>query len=142
MRVYALIFLISAHVLARHLVVEGGKDRLFHTPTPVQITNVAFGEEISDANSRTVVKLTFDSLTSGMDDEDDEDEDEEKESKSDDADEKLATTVLCSLTPGKVYSKNMFFPYPSELFVQIEQVSVNLVLDGDAGFKFQVTGKK
>jgi FK506-binding nuclear protein len=38
----------------------------------VQITNVAFGEEISDANSRTVVKLTFESLTSGLDEDEDE----------------------------------------------------------------------
>ena len=99
-RVYALIFFLFAHILARHLVVEGGKDRVFQTPTPVQITNVAFGEEISDANSRTVVKLTFESLTSGLDEDDDE---EEKEPKSDNADERMATTVLCSLTPGKVY---------------------------------------
>lgn len=120
---------------------EGGKDRVFQTPTPVQITNVAFGEEISDANSRTVVKLTFESLTSGLDDDDDDDE-EEKEPKSDDADERIATTVLCSLTPGKVYKKNIFLRYPPEIFVQIEQASVNLVLDGEALFKFGVTGKK
>ncbi|KIM40205.1 hypothetical protein M413DRAFT_446370 [Hebeloma cylindrosporum] len=99
-----------------HLEVEGGKERPFNTPASVQITNVAFGE-ISDPTSRAVVKLTFESLTSGLDDDEDDDED-------DDDEPKLATTVLCSLTPGK-----------------IEQASVNLVLDSDAPFKFEVTGK-
>jgi len=76
----------------------------------VQITNVAFGEEISDTNSRTVVKLTFESLTSGLDDDEDEDDEEkEKEPKSDHADEMIATTVLCSLTPGKVCWRKYFF---------------------------------
>jgi len=84
----------------------------------VQITNVAFGEEISDTNSRAVVKLTFESLTAGLDDDEDEDDEEkEKEPKSDDADGTIATTVLCSLTPGKVCSRRISFRYLSELFV-------------------------
>jgi len=110
----------NVHILHRHLIVEGGKARLFQTPTAVQITNVAFGEEITDANSRTVVKLTFDSLTSGLDDDEDI-EDREKAPKSDDEDEGFAdpkaTTVLCSLTPGKVRSRTHLFAILLKYFV-------------------------
>ena len=64
-------------------------------PTHVQITNIAFGEDLADASGRTVVKLTY-SLPQTSDDEDDDDED-----KDEDASPRL-TTVLCALTPGKV----------------------------------------
>lgn len=91
----------------------------------MQITNIAFGEEISDANSRTVVKLTFESLTSGLDDDED-DDDEEKEPKSDDADERIATTVLCSLTPGKVYSKTYSFTIPLNYLCRLNRPPLTL----------------
>ncbi|KAF8967871.1 hypothetical protein BDZ97DRAFT_1801681 [Flammula alnicola] len=102
-----------------HLVVEGGQEKIVNTPASVQITNVSYGEEIADANSRSVVKLSFESLTPPSEESD---EEEEK----DDEEEGLTvdTTVLCALTPGK-----------------IEQATVNLVLDSDAMFKFEATGK-
>ena len=80
--------------ICRHLVLEGGKVKTIHTPASVQITNVSYGEEIVDAASRDVVKLSFESLATS-DDEDDEDEEKEDE------DIPISTTVLCVLTPGK-----------------------------------------
>ncbi|KAF9481510.1 hypothetical protein BDN70DRAFT_830782 [Pholiota conissans] len=100
-----------------HLVLEGGKVKTIHTPAGVQITNVSYGEEIVDTASRDVVKLSFESLATSDNEDDDE---EEKE----DEDIPISTTVLCVLTPGKT-----------------EQTSVNVVLDSDAAFKFETTGK-
>ena len=76
------------HHICRHLVLEGGKVKTIHTPASVQITNVSYGEEIVDAASRDVIKLSFESLATS---------DEEKE----DEDIPISTTVLCVLTPGK-----------------------------------------
>ena len=87
----------------RHLVLEGGEEKAFRTPAGVQITNVSFGEEIVD-NGRSVVKLTFKSLSSS-DNEDDEGGDDDDEG--DELGLQDATTVLCALTPGKV----PFLPY-------------------------------
>lgn len=58
----------------------------------MQITNVSFGEEIADADSRSVVKLLFAGLVPDP---------------SDDGEDKPphfpeVTTVLCALSPGKV----------------------------------------
>lgn len=83
------------HFYFRHLILEGGKEKTIHTPANVQITNASFGEEIVD-QSRTVVKLTFDTVAPSYDSDE---EDEEKEQE-----EETTTTVLCSLTPGKVRS--------------------------------------
>ncbi|KAH9485049.1 FK506-binding protein 4 [Psilocybe cubensis] len=98
-----------------HLTLEGGKEKTFQTPANVQITNAAFGEEIAE-ETRTVVKLTFDTLNTSFES-DDEDEEEEKPSDT-------TTTVLCSLIPGKV-----------------EQANINLTLDSEGVYTFQATGK-
>lgn len=58
----------------------------------LRITNVALGDVLKDASGRTTVKLTYNTLVKL--DEDDEDEE--------DVPEPLSTTVLCSLTGGKV----------------------------------------
>jgi FK506-binding nuclear protein len=60
----------------------------------LRITNVALSDELADANGRTSLKLTYAS-PGAVDDDEDEDDDEEEEPK-------LVTTVLTSLTPGKV----------------------------------------
>ena len=88
--------------ILRHLVLTGGEAKKFITPAAVQITNVSLGEEIADSNGRSVVKLSFESL-SASDDEDDEE---------DGPDLSTVTTVLCSLTPGKVVSR---LPSPQTL---------------------------
>lgn len=55
------------------------------------------GEEIVEEKGRTSVKMTYTMPgASNSDDEDDEEEEEEEE------DSEPITTVLCSLTPGKV----------------------------------------
>lgn len=65
----------------------------------LQIKNAALPDELQDDSARTSVKLTYQSLSS-LDEEDEGEEDEE------DADEPpkgpAVTTILCSLTPGKV----------------------------------------
>lgn len=91
-------YLSFSYFMRRHLVLEGGKDKTIETPACVQITNIAYGEEIADPTSRDVVKLSFESLTPPQE-EDEEDEDEEE--KEDDG-LTIDTTVLCALTPGKV----------------------------------------
>lgn len=57
----------------------------------LRITNAALGEELADSTGRTTVKFTYN--TPIAIDEDDSDEENTPE---------LSTTVLCSLTPGKV----------------------------------------
>lgn len=70
-------------------------------PGDVRITNVALGDVLADQSARTTIKLMYKSPSGGQDsDDEDEDEDEEKE----DTDIEIETTVLCSLTPGKVNS--------------------------------------
>jgi len=86
----------------------------------VRITNVALGDELQDETGRTTVKLIYARPVEvdGDDGEDDED-DEEDENKS-----SLATTVLCSLIPGK-----------------IEQSTIDVTLEADEEFLFQAVGK-
>ena len=78
----------------RHVVLEGGKERIVQTPASIQITNICYGEKIVDTNSRDVVKLSFESLGLNADE-----EEEEKDSNDIPA---FDTTVLCALSPGKV----------------------------------------
>jgi hypothetical protein len=101
--VFACFSSLPAHIVARHLVVKEGDPQVFYTPTSVRITNAAFGNEISDASSRTTAKLIFKSPTCRLDFDGD-GNDEEKEPKSDDAHGRTASTFLRSLTPGKVCS--------------------------------------
>ena len=60
------------------------------------MTTASLGEDIKDETSRSTIKLTY--LKPQNDDSDDSDEEEKKE----DEEQPIATTVLCSLTPGKV----------------------------------------
>ncbi|KZP04083.1 hypothetical protein FIBSPDRAFT_968444 [Athelia psychrophila] len=88
----------------------------FIPQSDLRITNIALGDELADASGRTSVKLTYQTPVK-LDDEDD-DEDEE------DAPEPLSTTVLGSLTPGK-----------------IEQATVDIVLEEDEEYLFELVGK-
>jgi hypothetical protein len=63
-------------------------------PTDLRITNIALGEEVADANSRTSVRMIYRPPMA--------EEDEDEEDKDDSG--ALATTILASLTPGKVCS--------------------------------------
>jgi hypothetical protein len=64
----------------------------------LQIKNAALPDELRHETARTSVKLTYQSLADDEEDEDDEDEDEDSPPNLGSA----VTTVLCSLTPGKV----------------------------------------
>lgn len=79
-----------------------GEPDEFTPPCDLRITNVALGDELEDETGRTTLKLTY-RHPSSRDDSDDEGEekDEKDEDEEDDEDEPI-TTVLCSLTPGKV----------------------------------------
>jgi FK506-binding nuclear protein len=61
------------------------------------ITNAALGTKLVDPTGRTSVKLTYTRPVKVDDEEDEDDEDEAAQ----------VETVLCSLTPGKVYHKLM-----------------------------------
>lgn len=67
-------------------------------PSDLRITNVALGDELADESGRTSVKLTYRGPKEDEEEEEDASHDEEEEE--DDAEP--VTTVLCSLTPGKV----------------------------------------
>jgi len=93
------------------IAVKPGKKESIVAQSDLRITNVALGDELADASGRTSVKFTYNTPIK-MDPDDDE------------IVEPLSTTVLCSLTPGK-----------------IEQAMVDLVLEEDEEFVFEVVGK-
>ena len=85
----------------RSLELQPGKPQTFVVPNDLRITNVALGAELQEENGRTSVKLTY--TQPKPSDSDEEDEDEEDEDKEDeDTEDEPISTVLCSLTPGKV----------------------------------------
>jgi len=86
----------------RSSVVQPGNNQGIILPHDVVVTNIALGDEIADESSRTTVKLAYIGLPRQEDSEDEgEDEGDDEESKSGGEGE-IETTVLCSLTPGKV----------------------------------------
>lgn len=72
-----------------------GKAEVIVPQGDLQIKNAALPDELQDDSARTSIKLTYQSLASSDQDEDEEDEEESPEGPA-------VTTVLCSLTPGKV----------------------------------------
>ena len=82
----------------RSIVLTPGKAEVIVPQADLQIKNAALPDELQHESARTSVKLTYQSLSSVDDEDEDEDDDEEDEPPSGTA----VTTVLCSLTPGKV----------------------------------------
>ncbi|KAG2132436.1 uncharacterized protein EDB93DRAFT_905504 [Suillus bovinus] len=82
----------------------------------LQIKNAALGENLSDESGRTTVKLTYQNPAKIDDEEEDEVDEEFPEDE--------ITTVLCSLTAGK-----------------IEQSVCDLILESDEEYTFELTGK-
>ncbi|GJE87440.1 FKBP-like protein [Phanerochaete sordida] len=101
------------------LELKPGQQEALMLPSDLRITNVALGDELEDESARTSVKLTYRG-PSGGDDSDEESQDEEEE----DDDVESVTTVLCSLTPGK-----------------IEQTTVDLILEAEEEILLENTGK-
>ncbi|KAI0340886.1 hypothetical protein BDW22DRAFT_1359722 [Trametopsis cervina] len=99
------------------LELKPGQTESFTPPGDLRITNVALGDELADENGRTSVKLTYQAPGAPIDDDDDEDEDEEEGGEP-------VTTVLCSLTPGK-----------------IEQTTIDLILEEDQEVLLESVGK-
>ena len=81
--------------------VTPGEPAVISPPADLRITNVALGDEVADESGRTTVKLVYRTPGQGGDS-DDEDEDEDEEDEDEEKPEQLSTTVLCSLTCGKV----------------------------------------
>ncbi|TFY83012.1 hypothetical protein EWM64_g1005 [Hericium alpestre] len=94
------------------LAVTPGEPQAFTPQADVRITNVALGDELKDEISRTTVKLHYSKPVNVDDDE------------AEEAQGALETTVLGSLIPGK-----------------IEQSVVNVVLEEEEEFLFEVVGK-
>ncbi|TCD68067.1 peptidylprolyl isomerase fpr4 [Steccherinum ochraceum] len=106
------------------LQLEPGQTESFVPLGDLRITNVALGAELADENGRTSVKLVYIGPSADDSDEDDEEEDEEDEDEDKPGSGEPVSTVLCSLTPGK-----------------IEQCTVDIVLEGDQEFLFESVGK-
>lgn len=87
---------------------EGEEPILFTPPADVRITGMALGDKLEDAHGRTSVKLCYQGPGP---EEDPEDEENKGEDEDDEDDGALMTTVLGSLTPGKVCFYKF---YPSE----------------------------
>ncbi|CDO76024.1 hypothetical protein BN946_scf184665.g16 [Trametes cinnabarina] len=86
----------------------------------IRITNIALGDQLADESGRTTVKLHY--RRPGADDEESDEESDEEEKENDNTE--LLTTVLCSLTPGKV-----------------EQSTVDVVLNEDEEYLIEIVGK-
>lgn len=86
--------LICTQYFCRSIALKPSDEPVSFIPqSDLRITNIALGDELADAASRTSVKLTYQTPVK-LDDDDEDDEE--------DAPEPLSTTVLGSLTPGKV----------------------------------------
>ncbi|KIK09163.1 hypothetical protein K443DRAFT_671656 [Laccaria amethystina LaAM-08-1] len=96
------------------LALQSGKPEPVIPQADVRITNVALGEELKDVTGRTVIKFSFENPIQM----DDEDEDEEEPTPA------ISTTVLCSLTAGK-----------------IEQATTDIVLEKEEEYLFEAVGK-
>jgi len=96
------------------LAIKPGKKEIVLPQSDLRITNVALDHELADPSGRTSVKFTF--TTPVQIDSDDDGDDVPMEP--------LSTTVLCSLTPGK-----------------IEQSMIDLILEQDEEFVFETVGK-
>ncbi|KAF9012431.1 hypothetical protein BDQ17DRAFT_1419824 [Cyathus striatus] len=93
-----------------------GKEEVIVPQADLRITNVALSDELADSNGRTTVKFTY--VTPMQMDSDDEEEDGDVEPP------QTNTTVICSLTPGK-----------------IEQATADIILEQDEEYLFTVVGK-
>ncbi|KAI0661431.1 hypothetical protein C8Q70DRAFT_971440 [Cubamyces menziesii] len=99
-----------------------GEPSVISPPGDIRITNIALGDQLADESGRTTVKLIY--RRPGADDEESDEEDDEEDEEKEMDNSELSTTVLCSLTPGK-----------------IEQSTVDVVLNEDEEYLIEVVGK-
>jgi len=103
---------IAIGIWSQHL--TPGKEVVISPPVDLRITNVALADVLADANGRTVVKFSYSNFSAGPGEESDDD----------DMSESMLSTVLCSLTAGK-----------------IEQTTTDIVLQANEDHKFVLVGK-
>ncbi|KAF8840507.1 FKBP-like protein [Paxillus ammoniavirescens] len=101
------------------IVINPGKEEVIVPQGDLQIKNAALPDVLTDGSGRTTVKLTYLNLASPDTDDEDDDDDEDAHPEGD-----AVTTVLCSLTPGK-----------------IEQSSCEIILEQDNEYILEVVGK-
>jgi len=104
------------------LKVEPGQTLPLVPLSDLRITNVALGETLADENGRTSVKLIYIG-PSGEEKDDEEEDDGADEDEDKPGSEEAISTVLCSLTGGK-----------------IEQSLVDIVLEGDQEYLIESVG--
>ncbi|KAG1847906.1 hypothetical protein F4604DRAFT_138172 [Suillus subluteus] len=98
------------------IVLTPGQKEIIVPQADLQIKNAALAEKLSDESGRTTVKLTY--INPAKIDDEEEDQDDQKSL------EDEITTVLCSLTAGK-----------------IEQSACDLILESDEEYTFELIGK-
>lgn len=76
------------------IVLKPGQKEVVQPAVDLRITNIALGDQLDDENARTSVKFTFSKPVQVDEDEEEEEEEDEETS--------LTSTILASLTPGKV----------------------------------------
>ncbi|KAF7306153.1 Peptidylprolyl isomerase [Mycena chlorophos] len=96
-------------------VIEPKKKLELVPPANIRLTNVALGDSLQDSTARTTLKLTHDQPAPV--------EDDDEEADSEDLTMKKTTTVLCSLSGGK-----------------IEQTTVNLFLEEQEDYVLESVG--
>ena len=105
----------------------------------IHVKGLSLGAELKDHDGRSSLKLSYEIITPPTDEDDDEEDEDEKEVPT-------ATTevILCSLTPGKVCDVVPPLGGLLTLFslLQIEQAAVDLILDEEDEYVFEVIGKK
>jgi hypothetical protein len=124
------------HLHCRTLKLVPGEPQEIVAPNDIVITNAALGDELADQDSRTSVKLLFRNPVNAGDTDEEDDEDE-------DSPVQIEDTVLCSLTPGKVRPHFCVYKYPYRFIsLQIEQALLNVTLEAEEEYVFEVVGKK
>lgn len=93
-------YVLTGFVSSRSLKLEAGETQAVVPLSDLRVTNVALGDSLIDENGRTSVKLVYIGPSGDESEDDDEEEDAEAEDKP--GSEAAVSTVLCSLTPGKV----------------------------------------
>ncbi|KAI5123635.1 hypothetical protein M0805_001668 [Coniferiporia weirii] len=96
--------------------VEPGKKTKFVAQSDIRITGAALDATLADQNARSSIKFTYETPQRIDEDEDEEEEDETPPA--------TMSTILCSLTPGK-----------------IEQASLDLIVSEEDEIEFEIIGK-
>ena len=120
-----------------------GAEEIVVPPSGVQIhvKGLSLGAELKDKDGRSSLKLSYELVAPP--EEGDDDDEEEREG---DDEARLVTkeVILGSLTPGKV--NQVFLCFGGDIIFlssyQIEQASVDIVLDDEDEYVFEVVGKK